>query len=165
MFTLKRLESSVEAFRLTLGKIEGTVDKTLSRLESRPGSLSDLAVNFEDLDVDIDDEANVDALSFGEKIKIDLDDIDVESWQRDLWNDRETRELLDEMRKVTPERDLKLLVAETKGSLSTLQLKGVEDAKIECARRFFASLSEKNGQDVKYDVVTNYAELMQLVAG
>ena len=56
-------------------------------------------------------------------------------------------------------------VAETKGSLSTLQLKGVEDAKIECARKFFASLKEKQGQDVKYDVVTDYAELMQLAAG
>lgn len=54
-------------------------------------------------------------------------------------------------------------VAETKGSLSTLQLKGVEDAKIECARKFFKSLNEKNGQAVKYDVVTNYTELMQLV--
>ena len=56
-------------------------------------------------------------------------------------------------------------VAETKGSLSTLQLKGVEDAKIECARKFFASLNEKYDQDVKYDVVTDYTELMQLVAG
>jgi type III restriction enzyme len=56
-------------------------------------------------------------------------------------------------------------VAETKGSLSTLQLKGVEDAKIECARKFFAAINEKNGQDVRYDVVTDYTELMQLVAG
>ena len=56
-------------------------------------------------------------------------------------------------------------VAETKGSLSTLQLKGVEDAKIECARKFFASLNEKNGHDIKYEVVTDYTELMQLVAG
>lgn len=54
-------------------------------------------------------------------------------------------------------------VAETKGSLSTLQLKGVENAKIECARKFFASINAKNGQDVTYDVVTDYAELMQLV--
>jgi len=54
-------------------------------------------------------------------------------------------------------------VAETKGSLSTLQIKGVEDAKIECARKFFASLGEKNGNDVTYDVVTDYTELMQLV--
>lgn len=54
-------------------------------------------------------------------------------------------------------------VAETKGSLSTLQLKGIEDAKIECARKFFASLNEKKGNDVTYDVVTDYSELMQLV--
>ena len=54
-------------------------------------------------------------------------------------------------------------VAETKGSLSSLQLKGVEDAKIECARKFFASLNEKNGENVKYEVVTDYTELMQLV--
>lgn len=54
-------------------------------------------------------------------------------------------------------------VAETKGSLSTMQLKGVENAKIECARKFFDSLNEKNGQDVTYNVVTDYTELMQLV--
>ncbi|MDL5350946.1 DEAD/DEAH box helicase family protein [Microbacterium sp. zg-YB36] len=54
-------------------------------------------------------------------------------------------------------------VAETKGSLSTLQLKGVENAKIECARKFFAALSARSGQDVTYDVVSNYSELMQLV--
>ena len=56
-------------------------------------------------------------------------------------------------------------VAETKGSLSSLQLKGAEEAKIECARKFFANLGEKSGHDVKYDVVTDYTELMQLVAG
>ena len=108
---LKRLESSVEAFRLTVGKIEGAVDKTLGRLETRAGAMSELDVDFANLDLDVDDEddANVEALSFGEKIKIDLEDIDVESWQRDLWNDRETlRELLEEMEKVTPDHDVKL---------------------------------------------------------
>ncbi|OAH60204.1 restriction endonuclease subunit R [Dietzia cinnamea] len=54
-------------------------------------------------------------------------------------------------------------VAETKGSLSTMQLKGVENAKIECARKFFDSLNEKNGQDVMYNVVTDYTDLMKLV--
>lgn len=54
-------------------------------------------------------------------------------------------------------------VAETKGSLSSLQLKGIEDAKIKCAREFFASLNKKNGHDVTYDVVTDYTKLMQLV--
>lgn len=108
---LKRLESSVEAFRLTLAKIEGAVDRTLSKITTHAGSLPDVNTELTDLDLDLDDEddANVEALSFGEKIRIDVDDIDVESWQRDLWNDRETlRELLDEMRKVTPEHDLKL---------------------------------------------------------
>ena len=57
-------------------------------------------------------------------------------------------------------------VAETKGSMSTLQLKGVENAKIECARKFFASLNDKSEHDgVKYDVVTDYDTLLQLVAG
>ncbi|MCA1008211.1 DEAD/DEAH box helicase family protein [Rhodococcus hoagii] len=54
-------------------------------------------------------------------------------------------------------------VAETKGSLSSLQLKGAEKAKIECARKFFDSLNKKNDQNVTYNVVTNYTELMQLV--
>lgn len=108
---LKRLESSVEAFRLTVGRIEGAVDKTLGRLETRAGAMSELDVDFANLDLDVDDEddANLEALTFGEKIKIDLDDIDVDTWQRDLWHDRETlRELLEEMEKVTPEHDVKL---------------------------------------------------------
>lgn len=54
-------------------------------------------------------------------------------------------------------------VAETKGSLSTLQLKGAEKSKIECARRFFATLSEDSSDSVTYDVVTDYSELMQIV--
>lgn len=54
-------------------------------------------------------------------------------------------------------------VAETKGSLSSLQLKGVEKAKIQCARKFFESIGSNDDQAVKYDVVTNYTELMSLV--
>ncbi|MGW6375000.1 helicase-related protein [Rhodococcus sp. NPDC055112] len=108
---LKRLESSVDAFRLTLNKIELTVDRTLSLLDTHSSSTADLGTDLSDLDLDVDDEddANLEALSIGKKIKIDLDDIDIESWRWDLWNDRETlRKLVDEMCKVTPERDLKL---------------------------------------------------------
>lgn len=54
-------------------------------------------------------------------------------------------------------------VAETKGSLSSMQLKGAELAKIECARKFFESLNGSNGDAVRYDVVTDYGQLMQLV--
>ncbi len=108
---LKRLESSVEAFRLTLSKIEEAVDQTLNRIESRTGSVIDIVPQLasQELDFDDEDDDNIEALSLGETIRIDLDDIDVDSWKRDLWNDRETlRELLDEMAKVTPDRDLKL---------------------------------------------------------
>ena len=55
-------------------------------------------------------------------------------------------------------------VAETKGSLSSLQLREVEKSKIECARRFFTRLNEKAGSEqVTYGVVTSYGELRQLV--
>lgn len=55
-------------------------------------------------------------------------------------------------------------VAETKGSMSTLQLKGVEEAKIECAKKFFASLNAKaDGAGVRYDVVDTYDSLLGLV--
>jgi type III restriction enzyme len=56
-------------------------------------------------------------------------------------------------------------VAETKGSLSTLQLRDSEQAKINCARAFFAALAARadNG-DVRYDVVTDFAQLRQLVS-
>ena len=55
-------------------------------------------------------------------------------------------------------------VAETKGSMSTLQLKGVENAKIECAKKFFASLSGRADHgNVKYDVVDSYDSLLTLV--
>ncbi|MGO4678756.1 type III restriction-modification system endonuclease [Microbacterium sp. 2MCAF23] len=55
-------------------------------------------------------------------------------------------------------------VAETKGSMSTLQLKGVENAKIECAKKFFAALNDKAERDgVKYDVVDSYDSLLTLV--
>ena len=108
---LKRLESSVDAFRLTLAKIEDSITYTLRRISNHADNLADLSPELAGLDFDVDDEddANIEALSFGEKIKIDLDDLDIESWQRDLRNDRETlRELLNEMLKVTPEHDLKL---------------------------------------------------------
>jgi type III restriction enzyme len=51
-------------------------------------------------------------------------------------------------------------IAETKGSMSSLQLRRIEEVKIECARKFFARLS--TGQ-VKYDVVNSYSKLMELV--
>lgn len=55
-------------------------------------------------------------------------------------------------------------VAETKGTMSSLKLREIEKTKIECARKFFDEISQKVTQDrVKYDVVTDYAKLMDVV--
>lgn len=54
-------------------------------------------------------------------------------------------------------------VAETKGSLSSLQLRGVEEAKIECASKFFESIGAENDRSVKYGVVKHYSDLTSLV--
>ena len=56
---LKRLESSVEAFRLTLGKVQGSVTHTLSRLSNHAGNLADLVPDMAGQDFDIDDEDDV----------------------------------------------------------------------------------------------------------
>ena len=52
-------------------------------------------------------------------------------------------------------------VAETKGSMSTMDLRKIEESKIECARKFFAKITS---DQVKYDVVNGYGKLMELVA-
>lgn len=55
-------------------------------------------------------------------------------------------------------------VAETKGSMSSMELREIEKTKIECARRFFKEINSKiNDKKVKYDVVDSYGKLMDIV--
>jgi type III restriction enzyme len=51
-------------------------------------------------------------------------------------------------------------IAETKGSLSSMDLRKIEECKIDCARKFFAKITS---DQVKYDVVDSYSKLMELV--
>jgi type III restriction enzyme len=51
-------------------------------------------------------------------------------------------------------------VAETKGSMSSLELREIEKSKIECARKFFAKITSNQ---VRYDVVDSFGKLMELV--
>ena len=51
-------------------------------------------------------------------------------------------------------------IAETKGSMSTTELRGVEKAKIECARKHFQAICKDN---VKYDVVDSYQSLIDIL--
>ena len=55
-------------------------------------------------------------------------------------------------------------VAETKGTMSSMKLREIEKTKIECARKFFAEISEGNAYNrVRYDVVDSYGKLMDIV--
>nr|WP_320192725.1 DEAD/DEAH box helicase family protein [uncultured Desulfobacter sp.] len=55
-------------------------------------------------------------------------------------------------------------VAETKGSMSTMELREIEKTKIECARKFFDEINRKiNPKNVTYDVVDSYGKLMDIV--
>lgn len=51
-------------------------------------------------------------------------------------------------------------IAETKGSMDSMQLKGVEKAKIECAEKLFNSVSTSK---VRYHKVSNYQELLDVM--
>ena len=57
-------------------------------------------------------------------------------------------------------------VAETKGSMSSMELRAIEKTKIECAQKFFAEVNRKiNPEHVQYSVVDSYGKLMEVVAG
>ena len=51
-------------------------------------------------------------------------------------------------------------IAETKGSLGSMVLRGVEEAKIECARKLFNNISDIN---IRYDAVDNFDKLRTIL--
>jgi type III restriction enzyme len=51
-------------------------------------------------------------------------------------------------------------IAETKGSMSSMELRKTEESKIECARKFFAKITS---DQVRYDMINSYGKLMELV--
>lgn len=99
---LKRLESSVNSFRLTLSRIEALIGNTIAKIDAGEASVDDYEI--EDLDID-DAEATVG----GKKSKILISDMDTLSWKRDLTADLEVLTLLRLMLSdITPEHDTKL---------------------------------------------------------
>ena len=55
-------------------------------------------------------------------------------------------------------------VAETKGSMSSMELREIEKTKIKCARKFFDEINQRFAPEaVKYDVVDSFGKLMELV--
>ena len=107
---LKRLESSVNSFQLTLGRImeliNGTID-AINRFE-KYGSADISMYEANGDDWDMDDE-NTEFFTVGKKVKIDLADMDWKSWRKELKQDADVLERLTLMvADITPEHDSKL---------------------------------------------------------
>ena len=107
---LKRLESSVYSFRLTLDRIRALINDTIRVIDSYQSGQKILdMVDFSDADDFDEDDQNTDYFSVGKKVKIDLADMDYVSWRKDLQHDAETLELLSLMvQDITPAHDTKL---------------------------------------------------------
>jgi superfamily II DNA or RNA helicase len=113
---LKRLESSVAAFRLTLKMLQDNHQHTLGKVEAfdtngGKGSVGDHTAALENLDAEEDDWLDEGSSDFnvGGKVKIDLADMDLPRWQFDLQRDLDVIAMLfAEMEKITPADDAKL---------------------------------------------------------
>ena len=113
---LKRLESSVNSFRLTLTRIRDFINDSITAIDKFQESGAG-TVDVTDFSEDFDPEDNENDPFVGRKSKINLRDMDYVSWRRDLKADQEVLELLILMLKdITPEHDMKLqqLVADLK---------------------------------------------------
>ena len=107
---LKRLESSVYSFNLTLSRILKQIKDTVEIInafeESGQGSLEAYEASGDDFDLE---DSNTDFFSVGKKVKIDLADMDYQSWRTELLKDIDTLEILTFLvGDITPEHDLKL---------------------------------------------------------
>ncbi|WP_081095615.1 helicase-related protein [Erythrobacter donghaensis] len=101
---LKRMESSVHAFALTVERQLGAVDALIEKIAAHDESIE--APTIEDL---AEDDPLFDQLGVGKRVKVLLSDADLIAWRRDLDADRERlARLLRQARAVGPERDAKL---------------------------------------------------------
>ena len=109
---LKRLESSVESFRLTIGRVKKLIDDTIVEIDAfvagGGSAINGRELSVEETDFD-DDDRNTDYFAAEHSIKIDLADMDYKTWRDRLAEDAETLELLKILiDDITPEHDTKL---------------------------------------------------------
>lgn len=107
---LKRLESSVNSFRLTLQRVKAQIDETLQAIEVFLSTRQDAGFNIEDSEgilMAAEDEEPY--LVGGKKTRVALADMDCLSWRRDLLADQEIfGQLILMLKDITPEHDCKL---------------------------------------------------------
>ena len=109
---LKRLESSVNSFRLTLSRIEASLVEMLEKITSYEQTrlIKDDCVEEIRPDELVETEGELaDSFINGKKLKIQLSDMDYLSWRYDLEKDLKLiRQLLESLEPITPEKDNKL---------------------------------------------------------
>ncbi|HEM3617936.1 TPA: DEAD/DEAH box helicase family protein [Streptococcus suis] len=107
---LKRMESSINSFALTVENILYKIDKTLEAIEQRQ---LDYDAEMDISDIDIDD-PEYENLMFGNNVKVLLQDMDLIKWKQDLLADKDKLETIFlEAKNVTPDRDAKLIELRT----------------------------------------------------
>lgn len=107
---LKRMESSINSFALTVENILYKIDKTLEAIEQHQ---LDYDAEMDISDIDIDD-PEYENLMFGNNVKVLLQDMDLIKWKQDLLADKDKLETIFlEARNVTPDRDAKLIELRT----------------------------------------------------
>lgn len=92
---MKRMESSVHSFRLTLDRMRYLINETLSEIENFEKNKKSTKLEVEDLSesTNIGDDQEEDFI-IGRKVQIDIADMDYPSWKRELLVDKEILELL-----------------------------------------------------------------------
>ena len=101
---LKRMESAVSSFALTLQRQLADVEQLLAKIEAHADTVEELNIE----DVDVDDSA-FESLLVGRKVKVLLHDVDLVRWKQDLNEDRNRLDtLLSAARQVHAARDAKL---------------------------------------------------------
>ena len=109
---MKRMESSVHSFNLTLKRIYSLIDSTIQSIDTydKTSSVKLELTDISNIDeFDSEDQNGDELFTFGKKVKIEIGDMDYKSWRDSLVKDRDTLGLLTLMvGDITPEYDSKL---------------------------------------------------------
>ena len=108
---LKRLESSVYSFSITLERVKKLIDGTINDIDAYESGSRKIINTQEITDTEFDgDDSNADFFeNSGKKLDIDLDDMDYVTWREKLSEDSDVLELLSVMiQDIMPEHDTKL---------------------------------------------------------
>lgn len=111
---LKRLESSIHSFTISMLNTLNKIDNLLARIAYFETNQSKLdAIDFDDLEIESDEDDELqdalDNMTVGKKLKIQLVDLDVNRWKHDLQDDRKRiQAIYDRAICINSQRDAKL---------------------------------------------------------